>query len=34
VIIQSDNTFGQDASNSNTAYNDKSFSLGLLLSRF
>ena len=34
VIIQSDNTFSQDAANSSTATNDKAFSLGLLLSRF
>jgi hypothetical protein len=34
VIIQSDNTFSQDAHNSSTATNDKAFSLGLLLSRF
>ena len=34
VIIQSDNTFSQDAHNSSTATNDKTFSLGLLLSRF
>jgi hypothetical protein len=34
VIIQSDNTFGQDADNSSTAYNGKSFSLGYLLSSF
>ena len=34
VIIQSDNTFSQDAHNSSTATNDKSFDLGLLLSRF
>ncbi len=34
VIIQSDNTFSQDAHNSNTAFNDKEFNLGLLLSRF
>jgi hypothetical protein len=34
VIIQSDNTFSQDAHNSSTATNDKAFSLGFLLSRF
>jgi hypothetical protein len=33
VIIQSDNTFTQDADNSNTAVNDKSL-LALLISRF
>ena len=33
VIIQSDNTFSQDASNSNTALNDKSL-FALLISRF
>jgi len=34
VIIQSDNTFSQDAHNSSTAFNDKSLNLGLLLSSF
>jgi len=34
VIIQSDNTFSQDAANSSTATNDKAFNLGLLLSSF
>ena len=34
VIIQSDNTFSQDAHNSSTATNDKAFSLGFLLSNF
>jgi hypothetical protein len=34
VIIQSDNTFSQDAHNDSTAYNDKSFSLGALLRSF
>jgi hypothetical protein len=33
VIIQSDNTFSQDASNSNTAVNDKSL-LALLIAGF
>ena len=34
VIIQSDNTFSQDAHNSSTATNDKAFNLGFLLSSF
>jgi len=34
VIIQSDNTFSQDAHNSSTATNDKSLDLRLLLSSF
>jgi hypothetical protein len=34
VIIQSDNTFSQDAANSSTATNDKAFNLGFLLSSF
>jgi len=34
VIIQSDNTFSQDARNSSTATNDKAFNLGFLLSSF
>jgi hypothetical protein len=33
VIIQSDNTFSQDASNSNTAVNDKSL-LAMLIAGF
>jgi hypothetical protein len=34
VIIQSDNTFSQDADNTSTATNDKSLDLRLLLSCF
>ena len=34
VIIQSDNTFSQDAHNSSTATNDKAFDLRLLLGSF
>ena len=34
VIIQSDNTFSQDAHNSSTATNDKSFDLRALLGSF
>ena len=34
VIIQSDNTFSQDADNDNTAVNAKSLSLGFLLRNF
>ena len=34
VIIQSDNTFSQDADNSSTATNDKSLDLSLLLKSF
>jgi hypothetical protein len=34
VIIQSDNTFTQDASNSSTAYNGKSLDLAYLLANF
>lgn len=34
VIIQSDNTFTQDAHNTNTAYNSKSLDLAYLLSHF
>ena len=30
VIIQSDNSFDQDASNDSTAFNKRSFALGLL----
>jgi hypothetical protein len=34
VIIQSDNTFSQDAHNSSTATNDKSLDLRALISGF
>ena len=34
VIIQSDNTFRQDAQNSNTAVNSKSLDIAYLLSHF
>lgn len=34
IIIQSDNDFSQDASNSSTQYNDKSALLGFVLNAF
>ena len=34
VIIQSDNTFTQDASNTNTAFNSKSLDLAYLLGNY